>query len=210
MIPTPTALSGHRIRLEPLERRHVSGLLAAAAADPTLYNWSIVPQSEAEMLTYVDTALSWRDASTAVPFAVIRAEDEVVIGSTRLWALEYWSWPAGHPRHGRSGPDACEIGYSWLAASAVRTTVNSEMKHLMLMLAFEEWGTDRVCFHTDVRNQRSRAALLGIGATFEGVLRVHRIASDMTLRDSARFSIVAADWPRVKLHLRARAGLPPQ
>jgi len=74
----------------------------------------------------------------------------------------------------------------------------------MLTHAFEAWGVRRVCFHTDVRNERSRAALERIGAQFEGVLRAHRLAADLTARDSARFSILAAEWPKVKEHLRAR------
>jgi RimJ/RimL family protein N-acetyltransferase len=86
----------------------------------------------------------------------------------------------------------------------MRTAANTEAKLLMLTHAFDEWGVRRVCFHTDVRNERSRAALSRIGAHFEGVLRAHRLATDLTARDSARFSIVAAEWPGVKEQLRVR------
>jgi RimJ/RimL family protein N-acetyltransferase len=191
-------LPGTHIRLEPLAHRHVDGLAVAAATDPSLYRWSPVPQGKAEAVTYVDTALAWQDAGTAVPFAIVRVDDNVVIGSTRFWNLERWSWPHGHARHGRSAPDACEIGYSWLARSAIRTAANTEAKLLMLTHAFETWQVLRVCFHTDARNQRSRAALERIGGKFEGILRAHRMAADYIPRDSIRFSIVAAEWPEVK------------
>jgi RimJ/RimL family protein N-acetyltransferase len=121
----------------------------------------------------VDTALAWRDAGSAVPFAIVRMSDGVAIGSTRFWNLERWSWPPGHPRHGRHFPDACEIGYTWLTRSAIRTAANTEAKLLMLMHAFETWEVLRVCFHTDARNQRSRAALERIGGKCEGILRAH-------------------------------------
>src|SRR5258708_38213066 len=163
-------LAGTRVRLESLSHRHVEGLVAAAAADPSLYQWSSVPQGKAEATTYVDTALAWRDADTAVPFAIVRVDDGVVIGSTRLWNLERWSWPQGHPRHRRSRPDGCEIGYTRLARSAIRTAANTEAKLLMLTHAFETWQVLRVCFHTDARNQRSRAALERVGGKFEGTL----------------------------------------
>ena len=95
----------------------------------------------------------------------------------------------------------CEIGYTWLTQSAIRTAANTEAKFLMLRHAFETWDVLRVCFHTDVRNQRSRAALERIGGVFEGILRSHRLAADNIARDSARFSIVASEWPRVKERL---------
>jgi N-acetyltransferase len=195
-------LEGRHIRLEPLEHRHVDGLVAASASDQTLYRWSPVPQGKAEATTYVDTALAWRDAATAVPFAIVRAEDDKVIGSTRFWNLERWAWPKGHPSQGRGVPDACEIGYTWLARPAMRTAANTEAKLLMLQHAFEVWQVCRVCFHTDSRNQRSRAALERIGAQCEGILRAHRMAADFIPRDSVRYSIVAAEWPAVKQQLR--------
>ena len=194
-------LSGTRIRLEPLAHHHVDGLTSAAAADPSLYQWSPVPQGKVEATSYVDTALAWRDAGTATPFAIVRLDDDVVIGSTRFWNLERWGWPQDHARHGRSVPDACEIGYTWLALSAIRTAANTEAKLLMLTHAFETWQVLRVCFHTDARNQRSRAALERIGGKFEGILRAHRMAADYIPRDSTRFSIVAAEWPDVQQRL---------
>jgi N-acetyltransferase len=138
-----------------------------------------------------------------VPFAILRQDDEIVIGSTRFWNIEHWLWPPGHPLHDRTTPDACEIGYTWLTRSAIRTAANTEAKLLMLTHAFEVWGVLRVCFHTDARNERSRAALLRIGAQFEGILRSHRMAADFIPRDSVRFSILTTDWPSVKERLRS-------
>jgi RimJ/RimL family protein N-acetyltransferase len=194
-------LQGKHVRLEPLERHHAEGLAAAAAADPSLYQWSPVPQGESEARKYIDTALAWRDAGTAVPFATVRVDDGTVIGSTRFFNLERWSWPPGHASHGRSAPDVCEIGYTWLTSSAVRTAANTEAKMLMLTHAFETWHVLCVCFHTDSRNARSRAALERIGGQFEGVLRAHRMAADYIARDSVRYSILVAEWPAVKQRL---------
>lgn len=194
-------LEGKHVRLEPLEHRHVDGLVAAAGSDAELYRWSPVPRGRDEAAAYVNTALAWRDAGTAVPFATVRAEDGVVIGSTRFFNIERWDWPKSHPSHGRGVPDACEIGYTWLARSSTRTAANTEAKLLMLTYAFETWQVLRVCFHTDARNARSRAALERIGGQFEGVLRAHRMAADYIPRDSVRYSIVAAEWPAAKQRL---------
>lgn len=191
-------LQGKIIRLEPLALSHIDGLAAAATGDPELYRWSPVPQDESSAKNYVGTALAWREEDTAVPFAIIDVKDGAVIGSTRFFQIERWSWPPGHPHHGRRTPDVCEIGYTWLTRSAIRTGINTEAKFLMLRHAFEAWQLHRVCFHTDERNQRSRAAIERIGARFEGKLRAHRMAADFIPRDSMRYSIVAAEWPAVK------------
>jgi N-acetyltransferase len=199
--PDPAAagtLVGKVVRLEPLQYQHVPGLVAAAAGGTELYRWSPVPQDEAKVRTYVETAVAARDGGTAVPFAVVRAADDTVIGSTRFFDLDYWAWPDGTDRR---GPDTCEIGYTWLSPKAIRTGANTEMKRLMLTHAFEVWQASSVCLHTDARNQRSRDAMARIGARYEGVLRAHRLGADGKPRDSARFSVTAADWPAVRQHL---------
>ena len=199
---SPPSLEGRYVRLEPLEHRHGPALAEAAAGSPELYRWTRVPHGPADAAAYVQLAVTQRQAGMAVPFAVIRATDGAVIGSTRFWQPDWWAWPAGHPFYGRATPDTCEIGHTWLASSAVRTGANTEMKLLMLSYAFETWAVHCVTFHTDARNERSRQALGRIGAQFEGILRAHRIAADHTPRDSARYSIVAAEWPAVQEHLR--------
>jgi RimJ/RimL family protein N-acetyltransferase len=197
-------LSGRHVRLEPLTREHVRGLVAAAAEDSELYRWTALPLDVDGMTRYVDAAVRSREEGTAAPFATVRLADGRVIGSTRFFDIERWGWPAGHPNADRPGPDGCEIGYTWLAASAIRTAANTEAKILMLEQAFEGWRVHRVCFHTDMRNERSRNALARLGAVFEGTLRAHRLASDLIPRDSARFSIIAAEWPGVRQRLTQR------
>lgn len=200
----PLVLQGNHIRLEALELGHAAGLAQASEAEPSLYRWSPVPQGKAEARTYIETALSWKAAGTALPFAIISADTGAVLGSTRFFNVERWAWPSGHALHGRETPDACEIGYTWLTRSAIRTPANTEAKLLMLTYAFESWKVFRVCLHTDVRNLRSRAAIERIGGKLEGILRAHRMAADFIARDSARFSIVAGEWPETKKRLLER------
>jgi RimJ/RimL family protein N-acetyltransferase len=216
-------LRGKHVRLEPLEQRHAAGLTAASAIDRTekdppttdpptkdssLYRWSPVPQGLVEATAYIDTALAWQDAGTAVSYATVRETDGTVLGSTRFFNIERWAWPQDHPRHNREFPDACEIGYTWLSGKAIRTPANTEAKFLMLAHAFEKWQTLRICLHADARNQRSRTAIERIGAKFEGILRSHRMAADYIARDSARYSIVAAEWPKIKQNLIHRLDQP--
>jgi N-acetyltransferase len=191
-----STLVGEHIRLEPLRHEHGPGLLGAAAGGGDLYRWTPVPQDEASVRRYVETAMAARDNQTAAPFAVVRKQDGTVIGSTRFWNLEHWAWPDPRP-----APDTCEIGHTWLTKDAIRTGANTEMKRLMLTYAFEVWRVRSVCLHTDARNQRSRDAMQRIGASFEGILRSHRLGADLAPRDSARFGITAADWPAVRLRL---------
>jgi RimJ/RimL family protein N-acetyltransferase len=186
---TLPVLDGRHVRLEPLERRHAAGLAEASAIDPSLYVWSPVPQGRAATAAYIESALALRDAGTAVPFAVLRASDRRVIGSTRFWDLERWPWPPDHPGYHGS------------------TAANTETKLLMLAHAFETWEVRSVCFHTDARNERSRRALERIGAQFEGILRAHRLAADGIPRDSARYSITAPEWPAVRLGLEERLAM---
>ena len=197
-------LKGSTVRLEPLGLQHADGLVAASAIDPPLYRWSAVPVGRDSVDTYIATATALRDAGKALAFATVREADGLVIGSTRFFDIEQWAWPAGNARHGRRDPDVCEIGYTWLAAPAIRTAANSEAKLLMLTHAFETWGMLRVCFHTDSRNDRSAAALARIGARFEGILHSHRMATDFIARNSKRYSITAAEWPEVKNNLAAK------
>lgn len=195
-------LIGRFIRLEPFGHEHALGLVSAAAADVSLYRWSPVPQGLKEVELYIQTALALRETGTGLAYAIVRVADGTVLGSTRFFNIERWSWTERNPRHGRNFPDACEIGYTWLTSSAVRTAANTEAKLLLLELAFETWHVFRVCFHSDVRNERSRAAIERIGGKMEGILRAHRLAVDQSPRDSARFSILLSEWPEVKQRLR--------
>ena len=201
MIDPNVVLTGEHVRLEPLGEQHIDGLVHASQGDPSLYQWSKAPQGREQVQQYIETASAWRDAGTAVPFATVRVADNAILGSTRFFDMERWTWPAGHERNG-AALDVCEIGYTWLAPWAVRTAANTEAKLLMLTHAFETWGVARVCLHTDVRNARSRAAMERIGGQFEGILRAHRMAVDFTPRDSARYSIIASEWPQTRRGLQ--------
>jgi RimJ/RimL family protein N-acetyltransferase len=156
------------------------------------------------MTRYIETALAWHDAGTALPFAIVGIANGAVLGSTRFWNIERWAWPEEHARHGRPNLDVCEIGYTWLTRPAIRTAANTEAKLLMLTHAFEVWQVLGVCLHTDARNQRSRAAIERIGGKLDGILRAHRMAADFTPRNSVRYSIVASEWPEVKRALVER------
>jgi RimJ/RimL family protein N-acetyltransferase len=195
-------LTGKFIRLEPLEESHAEGLANAAAADSSLYAWSPVPQGIQAAKQYIQTALELQAAGSALAFATIRMADDVVIGSTRFFNIEYWTWAESNARFNRGVPDACEIGYTWLTKTAIRTAANTEAKLLMLQMAFEKWQVFRVCLHTDARNAKSRAAIERIGGKMEGILRAHRLAVDQIPRDSARFSILLSEWPEVKQRLQ--------
>ncbi len=195
-------LVGRWVRLEPLEYAHAEGLVSAAASDDSLYRWSPVPQGIEETEKYIQNALALQESGSARAFAIIRQEDGAVIGSTRFFNVEYWPWAVDSSRHGRVFPDACEIGYTWLSRQAIRTAANTEAKLLLLQLAFEKWQVFRVCFHADIRNERSCAAIERIGGKMEGILRAHRLAVDQIPRDSARFSILLSEWLEVKLRLQ--------
>jgi RimJ/RimL family protein N-acetyltransferase len=127
------------------------------------------------------------------------------VGATRFLNVEFWKWPPGSPRQrGTDVPDVVEIGGTWLAPSVQRTGINTEAKLLMLTHAFETWRVHRVSFLTDARNTRSRAAILRLGARFDGVLRANRVASDGGIRDTAAYSIVEGEWPEVKAGLLSK------
>jgi RimJ/RimL family protein N-acetyltransferase len=193
-------LQGNFVRLEPLSHVHTDGLTEASAGNELLFKWTPVPQGKAAVTAYIDTAVKMRDSGTSEPFAII-GSDGLVKGSTRFWNMEYWAWPEGHPRHGNKNPDVCEIGHTWLTHTAIRTGINTEAKLLLLTHAFETWNVLRVCLHTDVRNERSRAAIERIGGKLEGILRAQKMSADFKPRDSARYSIIIEEWPEVKENL---------
>jgi RimJ/RimL family protein N-acetyltransferase len=207
-MPEPFVLEGHSVRLEPLAEGHIGPLVTAAAEDRRHYQWTYTPDGRAQMTDYVADALEKVASGAHVAFATVRkgrdgAEDRVV-GATRYCEMAYWQWPPGasHQRHGI--PDVVDIGFTWLAGSAQRSPVNTEAKLLMMGHAFEVWQVHRVGLQTDVRNDRSRAAIARIGGQLDGIMRADRPGSDDTVRTSARFSIMADEWPPVKRRLTAR------
>jgi len=201
----PVILEGRHVRLEPLELAHADALLEVSQGPRDTYGFTAVPADEPAMLRYIETALRDRDAGRALPFATIARSFGRVVGSTRFGNIEFWPWPPGNPnQRGEDRPDVVEIGWTWLAAAAQRTAVNTEAKLLMLTHAFEEWRVHRVSLMTDSRNECSRNAILRLGARFDGVLRAQRPASDGGIRDTAAFSILDTEWPMVRQRLQSR------
>jgi N-acetyltransferase len=207
-MPAPFTLTGRTVRLEPMREDHFEPLFAAATEDRASFGYTYVPRDRAAVRRYLDVAAEDLRSHVAVAFAVVDLRTGRVAGSTRFRELEYWNAGVWPPRPGRvnaSGvPDAAEIGSTWLAPSAQRTGLNVEAKYLMLGHAFEAWQVHRVSFKADTRNERSRAAILALGATFEGVRRAHFPASEGGVRDSALFSILSGEWQRSKDLLTAR------
>lgn len=199
-------LENQIVRLEPLTTEHIPALLAIAQSAPEVYKLTTAPNSLAAMQNYVAAAEAARAGNSAVPFATIHAQTGEVVGSTRFGNLEYWSWAHDNPLRKQNGtPDAAEIGWTWLAPQAQRSAINTNAKLLMLEYAFEVWKVQRITLKTDARNEQSRNAILRLGATFEGILRAHMPAADGAVRDSAMYSILAAEWAEVKVNLQRRA-----
>lgn len=194
---SPVGLLGSRVALQPLERAHLPALLAAATADRSTFGLTGVPKDAGELERYIADALSERERGQGLPFVICAAGSRQVLGSTRFASIQRWACP---PEHW----DAVEIGWTWLVPSAQRSGINREMKWLMLAHAFEQRHARRVQLKTDARNLRSREAIAGIGATFEGVLRNFGPASDGPVRDVAMFSIIASEWPVVAARLKAK------
>lgn len=204
---TPVPLEGRHVRLEPLGPAHAPALTAAAGGPRDTYGFTLVPPDLDSMRAYVESALADQAAGRAMPFATVSRASGRVVGCTRFGNIEFWPWPAGHVlQRGAQQPDVVEIGWTWLAAGAQRTPLNTEAKLLMLTHAFETWRVHAVKLNTDARNARSRAAIERIGARLDGVLRAHRPASDGGIRDTAAFSLLEAEWPAAKARLLARLG----
>ena len=202
-------LEGRFVRLEPLSEAHIDPLVAAASEDRSNYQWSTAPNGRAQTERYVTDAMAKVARGEQVAFATVRkggGSPDRVVGSTRFYEVAQWRWPDGSPNQRAGVPDVVDIGYTWLAASAQRSPVNTEAKLLMLGHAFEVWQVHRVGFQTDERNTRSRKAIERIGGRLDGLLRADQPGTDDTVRTSARFSILATEWPEVKERLTSRLG----
>ena len=196
----PVVLSGALCVLRPLTNDDVSALVAAASGDRSSFAYTWVPEPTADdVADYIALALADHRSGHGLTFATC-ARDGTVVGSTRFMNAEYWTTPNRRMRDS-SDPDAIEIGSTWLCPAAQRTGINTEAKQMMLSHAFDTLGVRRVTIKTDARNQVSRAAIERIGARLDGVLRAHMRATDGTERDSAWYSIVAAEWPSVNARL---------
>jgi RimJ/RimL family protein N-acetyltransferase len=141
----------------------------------------------------VENALGEQERGESVVFATVERTSGRVIGSTRFMNID---------RANRR----VEIGSTWIAPAWQRTAINTEAKYLMLRHAFEVWGCVRVELKTDALNEKSRNAILRIGAKEEGTLRRHVITWTGRIRDSIYFSILDSEWPAVKAKLEGRIG----
>jgi RimJ/RimL family protein N-acetyltransferase len=189
-------LEGRTIRLAPLSLDHHTALCAAGLEGDVFRWFPVVVRTEDEMRAYIEGALREREAGVSLPFVTIEQQSGQPIGSTR-----YMNIDRAHRR--------LEIGSTWLAPAWQRTAANTEAKYLMLRHAFEELGCIRVEFKTDSLNERSRNALLRIGAQEEGTLRNHMVTSSGRIRHSVYFSVIETEWPAVKAGLEqklSRAG----
>lgn len=184
-------LKGKAVELHPLQAEH-AGPLVHAAQDGELWNMkvTVIPGPDT-VQAYMTKALEGRQAGTVMPFAIVQRETGLVVGSTRFWKID---------RSNRK----LEIGHTWLSQSVQRSGLNTEMKYLLLRYAFETMNCVRVQFTTDELNEKSRAAILRIGATQEGIVRHERIMPDGRKRNSVRFSIIDTEWPEVKAMLLAK------
>jgi RimJ/RimL family protein N-acetyltransferase len=192
-------LHGKEVSLVPLGPEHAEALALASLESRQAYGFSPVPNGLEEVKQYIAKARDARELGERFAFATLWQGRAV--GSTSYSDYQPWTWPAGSALQRTDRPDVVEIGYTWLAGSAQRTRCNSEAKLLMLQHAFEVWQVHRVCLRTDVRNERSRNAILRLGAQPEGVRRADKPSSDGLVRDSAFFSIVIAEWPAVRARL---------
>jgi N-acetyltransferase len=191
MVVIPVTLEGRQVRLEPLTMGHCAGL-AEVGLDQELWRWIPVPvRTPEEMKAYIQTALDEQVRGVALPFVIVERASGRAIGSTR-----YGNIDRTHHR--------VEIGWTWVAPKWQRTAINTEAKYLLLQHAFETLGCMRVELKTDSLNEKSRNAILRIGAKEEGIFRNHMITSSGRIRHSAYYSIIDSEWPAIKTKLEAR------
>ncbi len=191
-IPT---LRGNSVVLEPLEPGHAPGL-AEAVRDGDLHElWYTRIPSPDLMAAEVDQRLARHATGAVVPWAIRRISDNRLVGMTTYLNL-------------RSDDRRLEIGSTWLAASAQRSGLNTELKYLQLQYAFDTLGCIAVEFRTHWHNQQSRTAIAGLGAKQDGVLRNQDLWRDGTYRDVVVFSIIESEWPTVRLALTEKMRRP--
>ncbi len=185
--PAPVTLAGPHARLEPLSALHHDALCAAVRDGELWKLWyTAVPAPEA-MAAEIDRRLALQAAGSMLPFTVFDSARRVV-GMTTCMHID-----ATHRR--------VEIGSTWTAASAQRTPLNTQCKRLLLGHAFEALDCIAVEFRTHRLNMQSRRAIERLGAQLDGILRAHQRGADGSLRDTAVYSITAAEWPAVRSHL---------
>jgi len=187
----PVSLIGQKIRLRPMTEQDADALLLAAS-DGELWNMQLtnIPSPDT-VAQYINIAITGRNAGTVLPFVIEEIASGKPIGSTRLWKIDTQN-------------RKLEIGHTWLSVSWQRTYANTEAKLLLLTHAFEVMNCVRVQFTTDELNEKSRNAILRLGAKQEGIVRHERIMPNGRKRNSVRFSIIDEEWPEVRDNLHSK------
>jgi RimJ/RimL family protein N-acetyltransferase len=203
---SPVPLAGKLVRLEPLTNAHITPLALAAAESRATYAYTDAPDGVGDAERWVAEALDEQARGVGMPWAIVDARANRVVGSSRYYDYEHWQWRAPHrpPAPLPLGPDAMELGRTWLAASAQRTGINTEAKLLLLGHAFETLRVRRVTLKTDLRNQRSRNAIERLGFRLDGVWRAWGPSVDGIIRDVVYFSMLREEWPAARARLEER------
>lgn len=186
-------LTGRLVSLELLAGAHTNGLREAVQDGDIHALWYTSAPAPDDVAADIAGKLARAERGEMLPFAIRRLSDSRLVGVTT-----FCNPIAAVP--------AVEIGYTWLAASAQRTGINTEAKLLMLTHAFETWGCRRVCFRATWYNQPSRRAIERLGAGFEGRIRNDRVLRTGEVTDTAQYSITDHDWPATRRHLQHLLG----
>jgi len=187
----PIILEGEFVRLEPLKPEHLDALCEVGMTDSIWFFTTNVMHTVEDMQRYISTAMDETERKISLPFVTIDKKENKIVGSTRFGNIDVKNRKA-------------EIGWTWINPLWQRSYVNTEAKFLMLKHAFETWNCARVELKTDVLNEKSRNAILRIGAKQEGILRRHLITETGRFRDTVYFSIIDDEWQDVKENLRAK------
>ncbi len=185
---SPVTLTGQFVRLEPLTEAHLDALWEVGK-DPSIWTWNPSPiETREDMRRYIELALDAQARGDVLVFATVDLASNKVIGSTRYGAIDLSN-------------KRLEIGWTWIAPAWQRTAINTEAKLLMMRNAFNSLQCNRIEWKTDSMNERSRNAILRLGATFEGTFRQHMVTASGRLRDTVYYSVVRNEWPEVEQEL---------
>lgn len=191
LTPAPITLEGQGVRLEPLTPLHAESLIAATSDGKLWELWFTSVPEPRQVSEYIQAALEGQRAGTMLPWAVRELSTGIVVGTSRYHDIV-------------TSVDRVEIGYTWYARAWQHTHLNTACKLLLLEHAFDALGCQVVGLRTDSFNFASQKAIAALGAKKDGVLRHHQLRRDGTVRDSAMFSILAAEWPDVRRNLGTR------
>jgi len=193
----PITLEGSFVRLEPLQAAHSAAFWNVAQDSlEDIFRW--IPyrmQTPEDFDRLVETAFAEQARGDSIVFATLERATGRVIGSTRFMNID-------------RANSRVEIGSTWIAPPWQRTAVNTEAKYLMLRHAFETSSSIRVELKTDALNQKSRNAILGLGAKEEGTFRKHLVTWTGRIRDTVYFSILDTEWPEIKARLETKLAAP--